>query len=223
MPQEPRETAPPRSSESLRASRVPRASDQSPGSSPSGSPIIGSDPEGLGSREGEERARYSLRKAPRACCSRREAKAAGFRAFVITNQSGIGRGLITEAQYHAVQDELLRQIGAGVIDATYFCADPPAAPSTRRKPEPGMVLEAAAAYDIDLARSYFIGDKSADIECGQRAGTRTILVLTGYGAEQDCRPDFTAHDMAEAVEIVLTASAAPASARESPRISGSRP
>jgi D-glycero-D-manno-heptose 1,7-bisphosphate phosphatase len=66
-----------------------------------------------------------------------------------------------------------------------------------------MVLEAAAAYDIDLARSYFIGDKSADIECGQRAGTRTILVLTGYGAEQDCRPDFTAHNIAEAVEIVL--------------------
>jgi D-glycero-D-manno-heptose 1,7-bisphosphate phosphatase len=102
-----------------------------------------------------------------------------------------------------VQEELLRQIGAGLVDATYFCADPPAVPSTRRKPEPGMVLEAAAAYDIDLERSYFIGDKSADIECGQRAGTRTILVLTGYGAEQDSRPDFTADDMAEAAKIVL--------------------
>ena len=152
----------------------------------------------------------------------RKLKEAGFRTFIITNQSGIGRGLITEAQYRAVQEELLRQIGAGVIDAAYFCADPPTVPSTRRKPEPGMVLEAVADYDIDLARSYFIGDKSADIECGQRAGTRTILVLTGYGAEQDSRPDFTAHDMAEAVEIVLTASAAPASTRESPRISGPR-
>jgi D-glycero-D-manno-heptose 1,7-bisphosphate phosphatase len=152
----------------------------------------------------------------------RKLKEAGFRTFIITNQSGIGRGLITEAQYRAVQEELLRQIGAGVVDAAYFCADPPTVPSTRRKPEPGMVLEAVADYDIDLARSYFIGDKSADIECGQRAGTRTILVLTGYGAQQDSRPDFTAHDMAEAVEIVLTASAAPASARESPRISGPR-
>ena len=66
-----------------------------------------------------------------------------------------------------------------------------------------MVLEAAAAYDIDLARSYFIGDKSADIECGRRAGTRTILVMTGYGAECGSRPDFTARDMTEAVEIVL--------------------
>ena len=152
----------------------------------------------------------------------RKLKEAGFRTFIITNQSGIGRGLITEAQYRAVQEELLRKIGAGVVDAAYFCADPPTVPSTRRKPEPGMVLEAVADYDIDLARSYFIGDKSADIECGQRAGTRTILVLTGYGAEQDSRPDFTAHDMAEAVEIVLTASAAPASTRESPRISGPR-
>jgi D-glycero-D-manno-heptose 1,7-bisphosphate phosphatase len=153
----------------------------------------------------------------------RKLKEAGFRTFVITNQSGIARGLITEAQYHAVQEELLRQIGAGAIDATYFCADPPAAPSTRRKPEPGMVLEAAAAYDIDLARSYFIGDKSADIECGQRAGTRTILVLTGYGMEQDCRPDFTAHDIAEAVRIVLRTSDGPASGRARPRTSGSRP
>jgi D-glycero-D-manno-heptose 1,7-bisphosphate phosphatase len=153
----------------------------------------------------------------------RKLKQAGFRTFVVTNQSGIGRGLITEAQYHAVEAELLRQIGTGVIDATYFCADPPAAPSTRRKPEPGMVLEAAAAYDIDLARSYFIGDKSDDMECGHRAGTRTILVLTGYGAQQDCRPDFTARDVTEAVEIVLRTSAAPESARESPRISGSRP
>jgi D-glycero-D-manno-heptose 1,7-bisphosphate phosphatase len=135
----------------------------------------------------------------------RKLKEAGFRTFIITNQSGIARGLITEAQYRAVQEELLRQIGAGLIDATYFCADPPAVPSARRKPEPGMVLEAAAAYDIDLERSYFIGDKSADMECGQRAGTRTILVLTGYGAEQDSRPDFTADDMAEAVRIVLGA------------------
>ena len=130
-------------------------------------------------------------------------RAAGFRTFIVTNQSGIGRGLITEAQYRAVEEELLRQIGPGSIDATYFCADPPGTPSLRRKPEPGMVLEAAAAYDIDLSRSYFIGDKSADIECGQRAGTRTILVLTGYGAEQNSRPDFTAQDMTEAVEIVL--------------------
>jgi len=133
----------------------------------------------------------------------RKLKEAGFRAFVVTNQSGIGRGLITEAQYRAVDMELRRQIGEGLLDASYFCPDAPGVPSTRRKPEPGMLLEAAADFNIDLARSYLIGDKSADIECGRRAGTSTILVATGYGAEQVCQPDFTASDVVQAVQLVL--------------------
>jgi D-glycero-D-manno-heptose 1,7-bisphosphate phosphatase len=133
----------------------------------------------------------------------RKIKEAGFRTFIITNQSGIGRGWITEAQYLAVQEELLRQLGAEAIDAVYFCPDSPGTPSTRRKPEPGMVWEAAAEYDIDLARSFFIGDKSLDIECGRRAGARTILVLTGYGAQQTCSPDFTVPDVTQAVPLVL--------------------
>lgn len=133
----------------------------------------------------------------------RQLKEAGFRTFIITNQSGIGRGLITEADYRAVQRELLRQVGPKSIDATYFCSDVPGFASSRRKPEPGMVLEAAADFDIDLAQSFFIGDKTADIECGRRAGTHTILVLTGYGAGQDCHPDFTASDMLEAAQIIL--------------------
>jgi D-glycero-D-manno-heptose 1,7-bisphosphate phosphatase len=132
----------------------------------------------------------------------RKLKEAGFRTFVVTNQSGIGRGLITEAQYRAVEAELLRQIGEGLLDASYFCPDAPGVPSTRRKPEPGMLLEAAADFGIDLAASYLIGDKSADIECGRRAGTSTILVRTGYG-EQVCRPDYTASDVVQAVQIVL--------------------
>jgi D-glycero-D-manno-heptose 1,7-bisphosphate phosphatase len=133
----------------------------------------------------------------------RKLRKAGFRTFVITNQSGIGRGLITEAQYRAVEAELLRQIGEGLLDASYFCPDVPGVPSTRRKPEPGMLFEAAAEFDIDLAGSYSIGDKSADIECGRRAGTSTILVRTGYGADQVCQPDFTADDVVQAVGLVL--------------------
>jgi D-glycero-D-manno-heptose 1,7-bisphosphate phosphatase len=130
-------------------------------------------------------------------------KQAGFRTFVVTNQSGIGRELITEAQYRAVEEELLRQIGDQAIDASYFCPDAPGVPSARRKPEPRMVLEAAADFDLDLAGSWFIGDKSADVECGRRAGLRTILVLTGYGAGQNCQPDFRAADVVEAIGIVL--------------------
>jgi D-glycero-D-manno-heptose 1,7-bisphosphate phosphatase len=133
----------------------------------------------------------------------RRLKSNGFKLIIITNQSGIARGLFTEAQYHQVQAELVRQIGDGLIDASYFCADLPGVPSARRKPEPGMVLEAAGAYDIDLPRSWFIGDKGIDVECGQRAGTRTILVLTGYGKDQRCSPDYVAADVVEAVRYVL--------------------
>jgi D-glycero-D-manno-heptose 1,7-bisphosphate phosphatase len=135
-------------------------------------------------------------------------KSAGFLAIIITNQSGIGRGLFTEAQYNAVQHELLRQIGANRIDASYFCADVPGVPSLRRKPEPGMVLEAAAEFKIDLGASFMVGDKAIDIECGRRAGTRTVLVRTGYGAalERDAdsiAPDFVAHDVPDAVRWLL--------------------
>jgi HAD superfamily hydrolase (TIGR01662 family) len=136
-------------------------------------------------------------------------KQAGFRIFIITNQAGIGRGLMTLEQYHAVQQEFLRQAGASSIDASYFCPDAPGAASPRRKPEPGMVLEAAAEFEIDLPNSWFIGDKSADIECGRRAGTRTILVLTGYaGAEEAAlsawaTPDFSRANAVEAMEFIL--------------------
>jgi D-glycero-D-manno-heptose 1,7-bisphosphate phosphatase len=132
----------------------------------------------------------------------RKLKAAGFRLFIITNQSGIGRGLITEKQYHAVQREFLRQLGEDLIDGSYYCADAPGVASKRRKPEPGMVLEAAAEHGLDLERSWFVGDKRADIECGRRAGTRTIQVQTGYGAEQECGADYTVKDAVEAAEVI---------------------
>ena len=135
----------------------------------------------------------------------------GFLNVIITNQSGIGRGMLTEEQFHAVQAELLRQLDNGDassprVAASYFCPDAPPTLSARRKPEPGMVLEAARDLSIDLSRSWFIGDKAADIACGQRAGTRTILVQTGYGASEGSigvSPDFIAKDVVAAVEIVL--------------------
>jgi D-glycero-D-manno-heptose 1,7-bisphosphate phosphatase len=147
-----------------------------------------------------------VRVFPGVSAALRRLKEAGFLLFVITNQAGIARGLISHAQYRAVEREFLRQLGDGLMEATYFCADAPDAGSARRKPEPGMVLEAAADFDLDLTRSWFIGDKTSDIECGRRAGTRTILVRTGYGAGERCKADFTARDVAEAAEIVLTAS-----------------
>jgi D-glycero-D-manno-heptose 1,7-bisphosphate phosphatase len=133
----------------------------------------------------------------------RRLKEAGFATVIVSNQSGIGRGWITQDQYRAVEREFLRQAGAGLIDASYFCPDAPDAPSTCRKPAPGMLLNAARDLGLDLARSFLVGDKSDDIECGRRAGARTILVLTGYGAQQNCQPDFTAADAVAAVSLIL--------------------
>jgi D-glycero-D-manno-heptose 1,7-bisphosphate phosphatase len=134
-------------------------------------------------------------------------KHAGFLNLIVSNQSGIGRGLITEAQYNAVQEELLRQIGEGLIDGSYFCGDAPdgapGTPSLRRKPAPGMLLEASAQFGIDLRGSYIIGDKAGDIECGRRAGAGAILVLTGYGRLQIAEPDFIATDAADAAAWIL--------------------
>jgi len=131
-------------------------------------------------------------------------RAAGFAIVLVTNQSGIGRGLFTEAQYGAVQSEFLRQIGPGRVDASYFCPDAPDAPSACRKPEPGMLLKAAQDLGLDLAGSWMVGDKAADIECGRRAGTRTIQVRTGYGSDQAGAPGFVAADAAAAARLILT-------------------
>jgi D-glycero-D-manno-heptose 1,7-bisphosphate phosphatase len=130
-------------------------------------------------------------------------KRAGYLNIIVSNQSGIARGLISEAQYHSVQNELLRQIGADLIDESYFCADAPGTPSLRRKPAPGMLLEASAKFGIDLEASYMVGDKASDIECGRRAGAGVILVRTGYGRQQVCEPDFTAVDVSAAAGWIL--------------------
>ena len=131
----------------------------------------------------------------------RRLRGAGWAVFVVSNQSGIGRGLITEAQHRAVEAEFLRQ--AGEVDGSYYCPDAPGVPSRRRKPEPGMVLEAAAEHCIELANSWFVGDKAIDVECGRRAGTKTIQVLTGYGAEQRTDADVICRDAVEAVEKII--------------------
>jgi D-glycero-D-manno-heptose 1,7-bisphosphate phosphatase len=143
---------------------------------------------------------------PGATAALRKLKGAGYKLIIITNQSGIARGYFTEDDYRAVEQEFLRQLGAGLIDGSYYCADLPGRDSLRRKPAPGMVLEAQRDHHLDLARSYFIGDKASDVGCGRRAGTRTILVQTGYGCQKaDCRANWVARNLAEAATIILEA------------------
>ena len=132
-------------------------------------------------------------------------KAAGFLNIIVTNQSGIGRGIFTQSQYEAVHAELMRQIGYGLIDATYYCPEAPPSQSGRRKPAPGMLLEAAHDLSIDLSRSFIVGDKSSDVECGKNAGVRTVLVQTGYGASQrDCAPDALVGDIQAAAAFIIS-------------------
>jgi D-glycero-D-manno-heptose 1,7-bisphosphate phosphatase len=133
---------------------------------------------------------------------------AGFLLILITNQSGIGRGHFTEPDYRAVEAEFERQLLPARLDGVYFCSD--AAPSLRRKPAAGMLLEAAREHAIDLAHSYMIGDKGSDIEAGTAAGCRTILVRTGYGrAQSGVEPDAMVETLAEALPLIFSLSSRP--------------
>jgi D-glycero-D-manno-heptose 1,7-bisphosphate phosphatase len=134
----------------------------------------------------------------------RRLKRAGYKIIVITNQSGIGRGFFSVEQYHAVEAEVLRQLGDGLVDATYFCPDVPGKPSQCRKPAPGMVLQAAREHDVDLSRSFLIGDKEIDVECAHNAGIRSIRVRTGFDRmTQGSSADWIAEDLPAAAEIIL--------------------
>lgn len=127
----------------------------------------------------------------------------GYKIVVVSNQSGIGRGMISLEEYEAVNAEFLRQIGPGLVDAVYFCPDVPESASQRRKPAPGMLQEAARDLKLDLSLSWTIGDKASDIAAGVNAGTRTVLVQTGYGLQQIGVPaDIIAEDLAAALQGV---------------------
>ena len=144
-----------------------------------------------------------VRAFPGAADVLRRLREAGWLNVVVTNQSGLASGKISPAQYRAVESELGRQLG-GFVDAVYFCADAASAPGPRRKPGTGMIEEAVRDLGIDRSRSWMVGDKGIDIECGRAAGCRTILVRTGYGAGHlASSPDFVADGIREAVDFIL--------------------
>ncbi|MEY5010314.1 MAG: hypothetical protein RLZZ253_1453 [Verrucomicrobiota bacterium] len=129
---------------------------------------------------------------------------AGYALILVTNQSGIGRGLFSEAEYRAVHARLLELLPPGILRGAYFCPDAPDQPSQRRKPAPGMILEAASELGLDLTRSWMVGDKDVDCRCGRSAGVRTVLVRTGHGKEaRGTEADWVAKDFASAVAHIL--------------------
>ena len=144
-----------------------------------------------------------VRAFPGAADALRRLREAGWLNVVVTNQSGLASGKISPPQYQAVESELNRQLG-GFVDAVYYCADSPSAPSPRRKPGTGMIEEAIRDFGIDQSKSWMVGDKDIDIECGRAAGCRTILVRTGYGVRHGAsNPDRVVDGIAEAVSLIL--------------------
>jgi D-glycero-D-manno-heptose 1,7-bisphosphate phosphatase len=110
----------------------------------------------------------------------------GFKLFIVSNQSGVGRGYFTLADVEKVNTHLcneLRRQGVG-FDEIYIAPEAPNTPSRGRKPSPQFLFDARQSFGVDLRKSYMIGDKLIDLECGWNAGVRkSILVRTGYGAE----------------------------------------
>ena len=117
-------------------------------------------------------------------------KKAGFLVIVITNQAGIARGYYDEAAMTNLHMRINMELGkhGAAIDGFYHCPHHPEFGETRececRKPMPGMIYKAKHDFDIDLAASWFVGDKASDIQAGLAAGVKSILVLTGYGKEE---------------------------------------
>ncbi len=136
--------------------------------------------------------------------------------IVISNQSGVDRGLITIEQVKKVNrkiNELLSEYNVS-IDGFYFCPFHPEfsgeEKSGCRKPSAEMVFKAADDFKIDLSKSYFVGDSVSDIECGKNAGLKSILVKTGFGVEsvstlqkQNNLPTFVAENILDAVKFIL--------------------
>ncbi|HRX85029.1 MAG TPA: HAD-IIIA family hydrolase [Phycisphaerae bacterium] len=140
---------------------------------------------------------------------------------VVTNQSGVARGRITEQQLadvHTRMREMLLEQGAR-LDAVYYCPYLAGVEATvpryrkqspLRKPEPGMLLRAADELQLGLPASWMVGDSARDIIAGRRAGCRTILLKGAPAADTEgCQPDFTVDDLTQAVDIILAPAAAP--------------
>jgi D-glycero-D-manno-heptose 1,7-bisphosphate phosphatase len=137
---------------------------------------------------------------PEAC---RAMKAAGYALVVATNQPDVGRGDLAKSVVEAMHALLLELVPE--IERIEVCYDPADGLSNRRKPEPGMLLDAASELGIDLARSWMVGDRWRDMACGRRAGTRTIFINFDYSEPNATNPDFTVMSFREAVAVILGA------------------
>lgn len=127
----------------------------------------------------------------------RQLNRGGFAVVVITNQAGIARGIVTEEFVGIAHRHISSRLEAGGarVDAYYYCPHHPDAVIETlrvacdcRKPQPGLLRRAAADLDLDLGRSFMVGDRWQDVQAGHAAGTRTVMVRTGYGKDDEKTP-----------------------------------
>ncbi|MEK9180426.1 MAG: HAD family hydrolase [Patescibacteria group bacterium] len=156
-----------------------------------------------------------VRLFPRAAKAIKEINKLGYLAIVVTNQPVVARGIIGPKEVdeiHAVLLGRLKRSGAK-IDAVYFCPHHPEATLKKyrlkcrcRKPEIGMLIQAAKKYGIDLKKSFMVGDSTRDIQAGNRAKMKTILVKTGHGGKDvwqfQSKPDFVVSDIMKAAQVI---------------------
>ncbi len=129
----------------------------------------------------------------------------GFSVIVVTNQSGIARGYFSENDLLEIHKKMKREIelSGGRIDGIYYCSHMADYGCRCRKPDTGMLEQAASQYNLDFSSCYVIGDKPIDIEMGKRAGCKTILVRTGYGSSYSGpEPDFVADNLLDAARMI---------------------
>jgi len=124
---------------------------------------------------------------PHAVAGLRRLSDQGYGLILVTNQSGVGRGLVSIAEVDAIHAELTRRLTAEGIDlaAIYYCPHTPDDQCECRKPRTGLARKAAADFGFDPSESLVIGDKSSDIEFGRNLNAYTVLVRTGCGAQHE--------------------------------------
>ena len=130
---------------------------------------------------------------------------AGFALVVVTNQPDVGRGDQSQSEVEAMHVHLRTLVPEiARIEVCYAPGQGRDHPENRRrKPEPGMILDAAAALGLDLTRSWMVGDRWRDVDCGRRAGVKTVFIDFGYAEELREQPDVVTRSFAEAVDAVL--------------------
>jgi D-glycero-D-manno-heptose 1,7-bisphosphate phosphatase len=129
-------------------------------------------------------------------------RAAGFVLLGITNQPDVSRGTQRRAVIEQINARLAAQLS---LQAVYTCYHDDADRCACRKPKPGLILRAAADYNIDVRRSFMIGDRWSDIAAGQAAGCKTFLLRRSYSQCERCSADFEAEDLLDAAHRILSA------------------